>query len=232
VKWIRQVTPNDQWTLGCQAQNPEKPECPATLGPDFDFSASPTLTRVNGRDLIVLPQKAGIAWALDPDNEGNVVWQFRIGQGSGLGGQWGAATDGQNMYVGVNDFLTNNPGGMHAIHLADGKPLWHVGPQPTLCDKSVRGCVAAQGGAVTVIPGAVLSGSLDGGLRAYATTDGKILWQFDTNRPFDTINGVKANGGGMDGAGPVVAGGMLFVNSGYGGLVGRPGNVLLAFGLE
>ena len=40
---------------------------------------------------------------------------------------------------------------------------------------------------------------------------------------------VKANGAGMDGAGPVVAGGMLFVNSGYGGLVGRPGNVLLAF---
>jgi polyvinyl alcohol dehydrogenase (cytochrome) len=152
VKWIRQVTPNDQWTLGCQAQNPDKPECPAALGPDFDFSASPTLTRVNGRDLIVLPQKAGIAWALDPDNEGNVVWQFRIGQGSGLGGQWGAATDGQNMYVGVNDFLTQSPGGMHAIHLADGKPLWHVGPQPTLCDKSVRGCVAAQGGAVTVIP--------------------------------------------------------------------------------
>jgi polyvinyl alcohol dehydrogenase (cytochrome) len=60
---------------------------------------------------------------------------------------------------------------------------------------------------VTVIPGAVLSGSLDGGLRAYSTTDGKILWQFDTNRPFDTINGVKANGAGMDGAGPVVAAG-------------------------
>jgi polyvinyl alcohol dehydrogenase (cytochrome) len=36
----------------------------------------------------------------------------------------------------------------------------------------------------------------------------------------------------MDGPGPIVAGGMLFVNAGYGGLVGRPGNVLLAFGLE
>jgi polyvinyl alcohol dehydrogenase (cytochrome) len=232
VKWVRQVTPNDQWTLGCQAQNPDKPECPSTLGPDFDFSASPTLTRANGRDLIVLPQKAGVAWALDPDNEGNVVWQFRIGQGSGLGGQWGAASDGQNMYVGVNDFLTNNPGGMHAIRLADGKPLWHVGPQPTLCKKEERGCNAAQGGAVTVIPGAALSGSLDGGLRAYSTTDGKIIWQFDTNRPFETINGVTANGAGMDGPGPVVAGGMLFVNSGYGGLVGRPGNVLLAFGVD
>ena len=49
---------------------------------------------------------------------------------------------------------------------------------------------------------------------------------------FDTVNGVKANGASMDGPGAVVVGGMLFVNAGYGGLVGRPGNVLLAFGLE
>lgn len=233
LKWVRQVTPNDQWTMGCQPQNPaEKPECPSTLGPDFDFSASPALTTINRRDLIVLPQKSGMAWALDPDNEGNVVWQYRIGQGSGLGGQWGAATDGQTMYVGTNDFLTQKPGGMNAIRLADGKLLWRVEPQPKLCGDNVRGCNSAQGGAVTAIPGAVLSGSLDGGLRAYAAADGKIIWQFDTNREFETVNGVKANGGGMDGPGPIVAGGMIFVNSGYGGLVGRPGNVLLAFGID
>jgi polyvinyl alcohol dehydrogenase (cytochrome) len=85
---------------------------------------------------------------------------------------------------------------------------------------------------VTAIPGAVLSGSLDGGLRAYAADDGRIIWQFDTNREFATVNGVQANGGSMDGPGPIVAGGMLFVNSGYGGTVSQPGNVLLAFGLE
>jgi polyvinyl alcohol dehydrogenase (cytochrome) len=232
VKWVRQVTPNDQWTMGCQAQNPDKPECPGTLGPDHDFSASPTLTAVNGRDVLVLPQKSGMAWALDPDYEGNVLWQYRIGQGSGLGGQWGAATDGQTMYVGTNDFLTQKPGGMNAIRLSDGKLIWRVEPQPKLCGENVRGCSSAQGGAVTLIPGAVLSGALDGGLRAYSTTDGKIIWQFDTNREFDTVNHVKANGGGMDGPGPIVVGGMLFVNSGYGGLVGRPGNVLLAFGVE
>src|SRR3954452_7852928 len=175
VKWVRQVLPNDQWTMGCQAQNPEKPECPSALGPDFDFSASPTLTTVNRRDLIVLPKKSGLAFALDPDNEGNILWQYRIGQGSGLGGQWGAATDGQTMYVGTNDFLTQNPGGMNAIRLADGKPVWHVGPQTKLCTEG-RGCTAAQGGAVTAIPGAVLSGALDGGLRAYAMADGKIIW--------------------------------------------------------
>jgi len=36
----------------------------------------------------------------------------------------------------------------------------------------------------------------------------------------------------MDGAGAAVVDGMLYVNSGYGGIAGRPGNVLLAFGVE
>jgi polyvinyl alcohol dehydrogenase (cytochrome) len=36
----------------------------------------------------------------------------------------------------------------------------------------------------------------------------------------------------MDGPGAVVAGGMLYVNSGYVSLIGRPGNVLLAFGVD
>ena len=83
-----------------------------------------------------------------------------------------------------------------------------------------------------MIPGAVLSGSLDGGMRAYSTKDGTILWTFDTNREFQTVNGVKAIGGGLEGPGPIVSGGMLYFNSGYGGFVGNPGNVLLAFGID
>jgi len=78
----------------------------------------------------------------------------------------------------------------------------------------------------------VFSGSLDGGMRAYSSQDGSVLWTFDTNKEFQTVNGVKANGGGIEGPGPIVAGGMLFFNSGYGGFVGNPGNVLLAFGIE
>ena len=50
---------------------------------------------------------------------------------------------------------------------------------------------------------------------AYGTADGKAVWQFDTNRDFQTVNGAKADGGGVNAAGPVVAGGMLFVSSGY-----------------
>src|SRR5262249_44153303 len=81
---------------------------------------------------------------------------------------------------------------------------------------------AAQGAAVTAVPGIVFSGSGDGGLRAYATDDGTLIWSFDTNKEFTTVNGVKANGAAMDGPGAAVSDGMLYINSGYGGLVGRP----------
>jgi polyvinyl alcohol dehydrogenase (cytochrome) len=85
---------------------------------------------------------------------------------------------------------------------------------------------------VTAIPGVVFSGSADGGLRAYSTADGSVVWEFNTNVSFTTTNGVAATGGSMDLGGPVAAGGMLYVASGNGGIVGRPGNVLLAFGVE
>jgi len=231
VKWVRQTTPNDSWTLGCQATNPDNPACPATLGPDHDFSASPSLATVNGRDLLVLPQKSGMAWAIDPDKNGEVVWQRRIGQGSGLGGQWGGAVDGQQAYFGVSDMLSPNPGGMRAVNLATGEMAWSVDPQKPLCGEG-RTCRASQGAAVTVIPGAVFSGSLDGGMRAYSTADGKIIWTYDSNREFQTVNNVKAIGGGLEGPGAIVSGGMLYFNSGYGGFVGNPGNVLLAFGVD
>lgn len=232
VRWVNQLTANDAWTLGCRATNTDNPNCPATLGPDHDFSASPALTTVGGRDLLVLPQKSGMTYALDPQKQGALVWQHRIGQGSGRGGQYGGAVDGRYAYFGVGDSTTNAPGGMVAVELATGKRAWHTPPEKTLCGAPGRDCNAAQGAAVTAIPGAVLSGSYDGGLRAYAADDGTLLWQFDTNREFATVNGVRANGGSMDGPGPIVAGGLLFVNSGYGGIAGRPGNVLLVFGVE
>jgi polyvinyl alcohol dehydrogenase (cytochrome) len=85
---------------------------------------------------------------------------------------------------------------------------------------------------VTAIPGVVFSGSMDGHLRAYAAEQGNILWDFNTARDFDTVDGVKAKGGSLDGPGAVVVNGMVFVNSGYSRFGGLPGNVLLAFGAE
>ena len=232
VRWVNQLLANDAWTLGCRAINPDNLNCPGTLGPDFDFSASPALATIGGRDLLVLPQKSGMTYALDPDKQGALVWQHRIGQGSGRGGQWGGAVDERQAYFGVGDAATKAPGGIVAVDLATGARVWHMPAEKTLCGAPSRDCNPAQGAAVTAIPGAVLSGSYDGGLRAYAADDGSLLWQFDTNREFPTVNNVKANGGSMDGPGPIVAGGLLFVNSGYGGIAGRPGNVLLVFGLD
>jgi len=43
------------------------------------------------------------------------------------------------------------------------------------------------------------------------------------------VNGVPAHGGAIDGPGPVIVDGMVYVNSGYAQWSGIPGNVLLAF---
>ncbi|HEY5665989.1 MAG TPA: PQQ-binding-like beta-propeller repeat protein [Gammaproteobacteria bacterium] len=227
-RWVNQVTPNDQWAGGCRPENPGNPLCPDAMGPDYDFSSPPTLVHGENRDLVVLPQKSGLTYAIDASN-GELVWEFRIGAGTGLGGQWGGSTDGQRFYVGVSDMTSANPGGIHAIDIASGEGVWYVPPTDALCADAER-CRPAQGAATTLIPGAVFSGSLDGGMRAYSTEDGALLWLFDTNREFETVNGVTARGGSMDGPGVTVADGMLYFNSGYGGFGRAAGNVLLAFG--
>jgi polyvinyl alcohol dehydrogenase (cytochrome) len=229
IRWIRQATPNDVYLTGCRAGNPN---CPATNGPDHDFGSPPMLTKAGGRDLLVIGQKSGMAFALDPDKGGEIVWQYRAGQGGVLGGiEWGAASDGRLACFAVSDMTTPQPGGLHAVNVTNGERVWVAPPQPLACSAG-RGCSAAQSAAITAIPGAVLSGSNDGSLRAYSTADGSVLWQFDTNRDFTTVNGVPAKGASILGPGPVVVDGMLYVSSGYGAFGGRPGNVLLAFGLE
>jgi len=78
----------------------------------------------------------------------------------------------------------------------------------------------------------VFSGSVDGHLRAYSTADGRIVWDVDTAREYQTVNEVAGTVGAIDGPGPVIVGGMLYVNSGYGMFGGAPGNVLLAFSVD
>jgi polyvinyl alcohol dehydrogenase (cytochrome) len=86
---------------------------------------------------------------------------------------------------------------------------------------------------VTVIPGVLFFGSSAGTVFAYSTTDGGARWQFDTAREFETVNGVAAQGGTINAAGPVAAGGILFEPSGYSELGnGVRGNVLLAFAVQ
>jgi polyvinyl alcohol dehydrogenase (cytochrome) len=238
IRWINQILP-DVWILGCDEQSSggdpnagDNPNCPEDVGPDFDFSASPALiTMTDGREILVVTQKSGVGYALDPDRRGRVIWEYRWGRGSPVGGVWGATSDGTQAYFGVADQLTPEPGGLHAVDLETGRRVWYTPPPPPVCGGG-QGCSAAQSAALTSIPGVVFSGSADGAVRAYASDTGEIIWTFDTNRDFATVNGVKADGGSIDGPGPVVAGGMVYVTAGNAGFVGTPGNVLLAFGLE
>ena len=77
----------------------------------------------------------------------------------------------------------------------------------------------------------VFAGGLDGHIRAYSTSNGQILWDFDTVQEFQTSNGIRGEGGSIDGPGPVIANGLVFVNSGYGQFGQMPGNLLLVFGV-
>ncbi len=248
ILWSRQLTAGDAFNNSCAA--PPKINCPESEGGDFDFGQPPILVSLpNGKRALVIGQKSGMAHALDPDQQGEVLWQTRVGQGSYLGGsQWGSAADGENMYVAVSDVklsigidlkspqgytLGLDPkqgGGLHALSLSSGKEVWNAKPVLTCGDR--KNCSPAQSAAVTAIPGAVFSGALDGHLRAYATGTGEVIWDVDTVREYETVNGQKAHGGSLDGPGPTIAGGLLYVNSGYGSFGGTPGNVLLAFSVD
>ena len=147
---------------------------------------------------------------------------------------WGGASSEQGViYLGISDFTPGKPeagGGLVALQLATGETLWKT-PAPKPACIGTLGCSAAQPAPVTAIPGVVFAGSWDGHIRAYETKAGRIIWDFDTLRDFQTVNGVTAHGGSINSMGPAVAGGMLYVTSGYGGN-GMPGNVLLAFSVE
>jgi polyvinyl alcohol dehydrogenase (cytochrome) len=229
IRWTNQVTPHDVFVGGCRS-NSGNPNCSAEVGPDYDFGNSPILAKLpGGRDVIVIGQKSGVGYGMDPDRQGKVIWRYKVGEGSMFGGiEWGSAVDGAYAYFANSDISLAKPGGLHAVKLATGERVWYAAPAPLKCS-SGDGCNAAQSAALTVIPGIVFSGSNDGALRAYSTKDGTIVWEFDSNRAFDTLNGVPARGASMMQAGPTVAGGMLYVNSGYGDHGGRSGNVLLAF---
>lgn len=232
IVWTNQFQ-KDTWLLNCDGQESANANCPRKNGPDLDFSASPILTTTStGRDIIVIPQKSGMVYALDPAERGKTLWSYRAGPGGPVGGVWGSAVEGDRLYVAVGGYRNEETGGIHAIDIKTGQRLWFTPPQPLLCSPAGPTCSPTQAAAVTAVPGAVFSGAADGGLRAYDARDGKVLWTFDANREFPGVNGVAARGASFDGSGPVVAGGMLYVLSGDAGFVGRPGNALLAFAVE
>jgi polyvinyl alcohol dehydrogenase (cytochrome) len=220
ILWSAQGTANDVWLAACLGN--AVPNC----GPDQDFGSPPILRSLQGGTrVLVAGQKSGNVWAYDPDKKGAVVWRSPlVSNTTEFGGKivWGGAADEQHAYFGLG------PGGVAAVRLSDGQHQWFT-PLAAAGSPARPG----QDGALTVIPGAVISGGWDGVLRVLSSSDGHMLWEYNTLHDFDTVNRVAARGGSMGAPGPVVAGGLLFVPSGYVGVRnGAPGNVLLVFGVE
>lgn len=232
--WSRQFTGNDSYNFACGAQ--DKTNCPKDPFIDADFGNSGILrTLANGKRILVISDKGGTVYGVDPDQQGKILWKQKIASGGVNGGtMWGGASDESGVaYIGVSDFTAGKPeagGGLVALQLATGETLWTTAaPKPTCL--AVAGCSAAQPAPVTVTPGVAFLGSWDGHIRAYETAKGLIIWDFDTAREFDSVNGVKSHGGSINSMAPVVAGGSLYITSGYSGAA-MPGNVLLRFSID
>lgn len=233
--WQRQFTANDAWNVGCMVGNEN---CPEEDGPDLDIASSALLVPLpDGKDIIVVGQKSGVTYGVDPEN-GEILWQRRLGHGGTQGGvHFGLSRQGTTVYVPIVDMDDTYDGrqynpaqsgaGIHAIDAATGRVLWRNKTRD-ICDGE-QYCDPGVSAASTAIPGAVLAGHLDGWFRAYDRRTGKVIWRFNTRDEFTTISGAKASGGAMSGPGAAVYDGHLIFNSGYGLYYHMPGNVLLVF---
>ncbi len=236
IRWVAQALPKDNYIMFCD--KPGVGNCPQVAGPDHDFGSAPILRQLpNGKEALLAGAKSGMLYALDPDQQGKKLWEVRLGSGSEMGGiVWGFTADATNVYVPVADLLgpaERRKPGLNAVKIATGEQLWHVPAPPAQCSWGKPRCSNAQSAAASLIPGVIFSGATDGHLRAYATGDGKILWDFDTAaQRYDAVNGKPAKGGTLDGGGATIANGMLYVNSGYGRIFGMGGNALLAFSVD
>jgi polyvinyl alcohol dehydrogenase (cytochrome) len=235
---------NDIWHLGCvqaipgraplagpppgvgRGGQPAYPpdNCVDKTGPDWDYSATSNLAKLpDGRTIIIAAQKQGMVRAHDPDRKGAVLWEQDVARMiTGGGGEtvFGGTVDQENAYFGLHS------GGLVAVDLKTGVEKWWVPLTAPEAMAQHRGIVAA----VSLIPGVLFSGGLDGMLRAVSPGNGRTIWEFNTAQEFQTVNGVAAKGGSIGAGGPTIVGGMVFVGSGYVGFTnGVPGNVLLAF---
>ena len=228
--WSYQATENDVFMGGCNGAVRSE-ACPNPMGPDMDIGNSPILkTLPNGKRVLIGGTKSADIFALDPDNNGALLYRINATGGAiGGGGRgrgsivWGGAADDQLAYYGLGG------AGLAAVRQATGERVWLFTPPPP----AGGGRGAQLGAAPTAIPGVVFEGASDGKLYAVSAADGKQLWEFNTAQDFETVNKVPAHGGAISVSGAVVAGRMVFVGSGYAvGSGASAGNVLLAFGVE
>jgi len=236
LAWSRQMLAGDAWNVACMMQG--NPNCPGENGPDVDVAAGTILTTLpNGKDVLLVGQKNGIVYAIDPDAQGRQLWQTRVGRGGIQGGvHFGMAVEGNRLFVPISDLKDGHDGrhydiagrpGLYALDVSDGRIMWST-PAEDIC-KGRNFCDPGISAAVTAIQGVVLAGHMDGMLRAYDGATGQVIWKYDSTAGVRTVSGSTAHGGSFGAAGPVVRDGYVIVNSGYGLYFHMPGNVLLVF---
>ena len=239
IRWVYQGTVGDAFNSACLFGGPN---CPKENGPDLDFGASAVLARTaKGDDIVLAGQKSGVVHALNPD-DGELLWRTRVSPGSALGGvHWGLALSGSTLIVPINDPVPA-PGverrpGVYALNVDTGKLEWSYAAQP-VCDSGFSqgapwpDCPYTFSAAPSTANDLAFVGSLSGIAYAFDVNTGQVVWEFDTARTFESVNGIPAVGGSIDAPGMVAAGDMLFVGSGYAMFGENPGNALLAFRLR
>ena len=235
VVWTFQATAGDAWNMACFIGGGTN--CPVEDGPDLDVGAPPMLTTLSdGRDVIIVGQKSGSVYGLDPNNGGKLLWHNKIGRGGFAGGiHWGMAANADAVFAPNADtifsgrFTGERKPGLFALDPASGETMWFAAAPDVCAEADKPACDPGLSAAVTATPEVVFAGGFDGHLRAYDAAGGEVLWDYDTNRSFDTVSGERAHGGSIESDGPLVVAGHVLVNSGY--LFGdrMAGNVLLAF---
>lgn len=194
----------------------------------FSMGTAVTIqTLPDGSEILLVGQKWGYVYALDPDNKGQLLWKNKVAAGGDLGGiMYGVAVDREAVYVPISDAYTEAPGGLVRLDPKTGKTQWRIKAPDAQCSWDEKECEAAAVSAATLIPGAVFVGFSDGHLRIYGTERGDLLRDLDLARPFEAVNGIPAHGGPVNGYPVIVGEDAIYVVSG-GSTQTRPGNVLL-----
>ena len=237
ANWVFQALENDMWNFGCSARGPNCIILEDTNSVDFDFGGPAILVGTDEGELLIAGQKSGDLWALNPET-GALVWNQRVGEGTALGGNhWGIATDSERAFMTINDpggMNGNSRPGLYSYFVGTGEPSWFYEAQPECNDQRserLRRCESLYGFSATPlsVDGAVITGGLDGRLFVFNSGSGELIFQFDTVKDYETVNGVEGYGGSIDSHSIAAGSGMVFVGSGYGQFRQVPGNVLLAF---
>lgn len=210
LAWSQRLSSSDDWNVACNTAG--SPNCPSPAGPDFDFGSGVNMFTIqNGhgsKTIIGAGQKSGVYSALDPDNNGKLLWATQVGPGSTLGGlEWGSASDGNRIYVAIGNVdqkpYTLQPSGEQAtagswaaLDPATGHVIWQVADPNGSFDL----------GPMSVAHGVVYAPSMAGtptsnNMFALDAATGRTLWSFAA--------------GGSVLAGAALANGTVYWGSGY-----------------